>query len=197
MAYTQTIRTFIALPLSEEITRQLGEIQGVLSRRCPHRSVRWVDPTRIHLTLFFLGDIVPELRPQVEEALGVVARNVAPFTFEVTGLGAFPRMSRPRVLWVGIEEPSQRLALLHQAVNDAMEAVGFERETRPFSPHLTLGRLRRGASGRDVQQVGEIAQEAEVGYLGEVAVSQMIFFRSILKSTGAEYIPLKTFALGR
>ncbi len=197
MAQPQTIRTFIALPLSAEITRQLGEIQSVLSRRCPHQSVRWVDPQRIHLTLFFLGDIVPELRPQVEEALGVVARNVGPFTFEVAGLGAFPRMSRPRVLWVGIEEPTQRLALLHQAVNDAMEAVGFERETRPYSPHLTLGRVRRGASGRDVQQVGEIAQEIEVGYLGEVTVSEMIFFRSILKSTGAEYIPLKTFALGR
>ena len=196
MPQPKTIRTFIALPLSEEITRQLGEIQSVLSRRCPHRSVRWVDPERIHLTLFFLGDIVPELRPQVEEALGVVARNVAPFTFEVAGLGAFPRMSRPRVLWVGVEEPTQRMALLHQAVNDAMEAVGFERETRPFSPHLTLGRVRRRASRRDVQQVSEVAQETEVGRLGEAPVSEMIFFRSILKSTGAEYIPLKTFALG-
>ncbi|MFP4394117.1 MAG: RNA 2',3'-cyclic phosphodiesterase [Anaerolineales bacterium] len=196
MAQSQTIRTFIALPLSEEITRQLGEIQSVLSRRCPHRSVRWVEPERIHLTLFFLGDIVLALRPQVEEALGVVARNVAPFTFEAAGLGAFPRMSRPRVLWVGIEDPTRRLALLHQAVNDAMEAVGFERETRPFSPHLTLGRVRRGASRRDVQQVGEIVQETEVGRLGEAPVSEMIFFRSILKSTGAEYIILKTFALG-
>lgn len=192
----QTLRTFIALPLCAPVTAQLADVQRKLKRLCPERSVRWVDPTRIHLTLFFIGDIRPQLQPAVETALAVVSRNIPPFSFDVQGVGAFPNVNRPRVLWVGLKEDLGYLVLLHRAVNEAMQQVGFHPEERPFSPHLTLGRISRQASRDAAQAVGESLGKIKVGHLGLCPAQKMIFYRSDLKSTGAEYTPLATFDLG-
>ncbi len=192
---TETLRTFIALPLSESMINKLRKVQSMLRRQCPAQAVRWVNPENIHLTLFFLGDILPNRVQPIEEALDVVARYVQPITVSVQGIGAFPNVHRPRVIWLGVEEPTGKLALLHQAVNEAMTKVGFQPEKRRFSPHLTLGRLKRRAARRDVSAVGQTVEQAAVDILGEVRVDTMIFFRSFLKSSGAEYTPLKTFSL--
>ena len=193
MSQPETYRTFIALPLSPDITKKLANVQRMLQRRSPERAVSWVKPANIHVTLFFLGDILPTLQSPIETALTVVARNVRPFSFDVQNLGAFPNVNRPRVIWVGVDEPSGQLALLHRAVNEAMESVGFQPEKRRFSPHLTVGRIRRRASREDAQDVGKAVQQVEVGHLGQVPVEKMIFFRSALKSSGAEYTPLAAF----
>lgn len=195
MAQPETLRTFIAIPLSPQVVAKLGDVQRALRRTCPERAVSWVKPENIHLTLFFLGNILPERRPPIETALSVVARNVRPFTFSVQGAGAFPNLNRPRVIWVGMEEPSGQLALLHRAVNEAMASVGFQPENRPFSPHLTLGRIRRRASREDARAVGDTLRQVEVGHLGDVTVEELIFFRSVLKSSGAEYTPLAKFTI--
>jgi 2'-5' RNA ligase len=197
MAQPETYRTFIALPLSPDITQKLADIQRTLRRRCPERAVSWVKPDNVHVTLFFLGDILPARQPPVEKALSVVARNVRPFTFGVQYLGAFPNVNRPRVIWIGVEESTGQLRLLHRAVNEAMESVGFQPEKRRFSPHLTIGRIRRRASRDEARAVGAAIQQADVGYLGRVPVERMIFFRSVLKSSGAEYTPLAEFELAR
>ena len=146
MPQPETYRTFIALPLSPKITKKLADVQRALHRRSPERAVSWVKPANIHVTLFFLGDILPTRQKPIEKALSVVARNVRPFMFDVQNLGAFPNVDRPRVIWVGVDEPTGQLALLHSAVNEAMESVGFQPENRRFSPHLTVGRIRRRAS---------------------------------------------------
>ena len=193
MTQPETYRTFIALPLSSTIVEKLADVQRILRRGSPERAVIWVKPANVHLTLFFLGDILPSRQRPIETALSIVARNVRPFVVTVAGLGAFPNANRPRVIWVGLEEPTGQLALLHRAVNEAMESVGFQPEKRPFSPHLTLGRIRRRTSRDDARAVGETVQQAEVGHLGDVAVARIIFFRSVLKSSGAEYTPLAEF----
>jgi len=196
MAQPETLRTFIAIPLSSLVVAKLAEVQRALRRTCPEQAVSWVKPENIHLTLFFLGDILPERQAPVEAALNVVARNVRPFTFSVQDVGAFPNLNRPRVIWVGLEEPGGQLALLHRAVNEAMANAGFKLEDRRFSPHLTLGRIRRRASREDAQAVGDALRQTEAGYLGDVNVEELIFFRSVLKSSGAEYTPLARFAIG-
>ena len=196
MAQPETLRTFIAVPLSTTIAEKLSAIQRTLRRTSPEQSVTWVNPANIHLTLFFLGDILPHRQQPIEAALTVVARNVRPFTFNVQGLGAFPNANRPRVIWVGLDEPAGHLALLHHVVNEAMASIGFQPEDRHFSPHLTLGRIRQRASRDDAQAVGEAVRQTEVGLLGEVTAEEMIFFRSVLKSSGAEYTPLARFRLG-
>lgn len=196
MPRPETLRTFIALPLSETMIAQLTDVQRRLRRHCPERTISWVKPESVHLTLFFLGEILPERVPPIKQALSVVARYVQPFTFTVRGLGVFPNMNRPRVVWVGMQESTGKLALLHQAVNEAVENVGFQRETRKFSPHLTLGRIRRKATRDNAHTVGQIVAQTEVGKLGEIQAEEIILFRSVLKSTGAEYTPLQVFRFG-
>lgn len=195
MPQPETYRTFIALPLSLDITQKLADVQRMLRRRSPERAVSWGKPANVHVTLFFLGDILPSRRSPIEKALSIVARNVRPFTFDVQNLGAFPNVDRPRVIWVGVDEPTGQLARLHRAVKEAMENVGFQPEKRRFSAHLTVGRIRRRASREDAHVIGKAVQQADVGYLGQVHVERMIFFRSVLKSSGAEYTPLAKFEL--
>jgi RNA 2',3'-cyclic 3'-phosphodiesterase len=195
MSGARTLRTFVALPLSEEIHEQLAGVQRRLKRTDPGGSVRWVDPSSIHLTLHFLGDILPERVEPVRAALSVVARNVTPFEFQVGNLGAFPNTGRPRVVWVGVQDTSSWLRLLHDAVNEALANLGFTPDKRGFSPHLTLGRVRRNAERGDVRALGQTIAETEIGMLGTVQAREMVFFRSVLKPTGAEYTPLHTFRL--
>jgi 2'-5' RNA ligase len=196
MVPPETYRTFIALPLSSAVVEKLADVQRILRRRPSEGAVTWVRPANIHLTLFFLGDMLLDRQKPIETALSVVARNVRPVSFTVQGIGAFPNVNRPRVIWVGLNEPTGQLALLHRAVNEAMENIGFQPEDRRFSPHLTLGRIRRRALREDVEDVGAAVRQANVGHLGDVQAEEMIFFRSVLKSSGAEYTPLATFRLG-
>ncbi len=191
-----TLRTFIAIPLSEEIHGKLAGVQRLLKRTGPEGTVRWVDPSSIHLTLHFLGDILPERVEPVRAALSVVARHASPFEFGVGELGAFPNTSRPRVVWVGVQDASSWLSLLHDAVNEAMANLGFTPEERRFSPHLTLGRVRRNADSRDVRALGNTVAQTDIGTLGTVHAREIIFFQSVLKPSGAEYTALHTFGLG-
>lgn len=193
----EMLRTFVALPLSDETTRQLALVQRTLKRDCPASAVTWVVPTSIHLTLFFLGEILPELVAPSQEALSVVARHMAPFAFDVGQLGAFPSVNRPSAIWVGVQEPTGKLALLHQTVNEALAKVGFQPEERKFSPHLTLGRVRRKAAREEAAAVGRVIAATAVGHLATTPAAEIIFFRSQLKSTGAEYTPLATFSFTR
>lgn len=195
MAQPETWRAFIAVPLPPAITQQLADVQRRLKRGSPEQAVTWVKPENIHLTLFFLGDILPERQAPIEAALSVVARHARSFTISVQGAGAFPNLNHPRVIWIGLEEPTGHLALLHSAVNEAMANVGFQPEDRRFSPHLTLGRIRQRASREDAQAVGEAIRRAEVGHLGDALVEELIFFRSVLKSSGAEYTPLARYKI--
>jgi len=193
----ETLRAFIAVPLSKAVTQELDELQRKLMRACPARTVRWVPAEKIHLTMHFFGDILPERIDPIKEALTVVARNVPSFSFTASQLGAFPNTDRPRVVWVGISDTASRLALLHEAVNESLERLGFQRETRRFSPHLTLGRIRRRAGQEDVRSVGKTLSTIKVGTLGIVPVETLILFRSVLRPSGAEYMPLATFKLGK
>ncbi len=192
----ETLRTFIAVPLSKAVTQELDKLQRRLMRAFPAHAVRWVPAENIHLTIHFLGDILPQRIEPIKEALTVVARNVPPFSFTAGQLGAFPNTSRPRVVWVGISDTASWLALLHEAVNESMEHLGYIREARRFSPHLTLGRIRRRAGQEDVRNVGKTLSATQIGTLGIVTVETLILFQSVLRPSGAEYTPMATFKLG-
>ncbi len=197
MPEPRTLRTFIAVPLSLAVTQELASLEQSLKRTCPRGIVRWIPPENIHLTLHFLGDILPSRVEPVESALQVVARNVPTFSFEAGKLGAFPNTKRPRVIWVGIRDSSSWLTLLHEAISEALERLGFEREERRFSPHLTLGRVQRRIGYEEVSRIGETLAAQHVGNLGTVPVDKMIFFQSVLRPSGAEYTPLAEFPLAK
>ena len=191
----ETIRAFIAIPLPDPLLAELERVQRRLEREVPPRSVRWVRPEGIHLTLKFLGDTSTERIPEIQAALGAVGRNVPPFDFAVAELGCFPNPRRPRVVWVGIQEPTGRLAGLQDAVEEVVAPFGYPPEGRGFTPHLTLGRVQRRVDRRDLPRIGEVVTALEVGTLGEVSVDRFALIRSILKPTGAEYTALAEFAL--
>jgi len=195
MSNVETIRAFVALPLSEEMHQQLDRVQRRLQRDISHRAVKWVSPEKIHLTLFFLGDIFASRVDAIKEALAVVARNVPPIQADIQELGVFPNPSRARVLWVGMHDPEEHLALLALAVNEALEQLGYEPDRRPFKPHLTLGRVRRKASRSEARRIGELMTRMEIGALGRETLGELVLFRSDLKPTGAVYTRLGTFKL--
>jgi 2'-5' RNA ligase len=192
----ETIRAFIAVPLPDDLLAQFAALQRRLERQVPPRSVRWVRPEGIHLTLKFLGDTPSDKLPGIQAGLAAVARNAPACTFTVGGLGCFPNPHRPRVVWVGVQEPTGRLALLQDAVEEVVAPFGYPPEGRGFTPHLTLGRIQRRASRDDAARVGEVVVASDVGILGEVAAERFALIRSVLKPTGAEYTTLADFGLG-
>ncbi len=189
------IRAFIAIPLPHPLLERLEQLQRQLQKQMSPGTVRWVRPEGIHLTLKFLGDTSTEKIAQIKAALLLTARGKPTFTFTVGDLGCFPNPRSPRVVWVGTQEPSGRLATLQDAVEATVAPFGYPPEGRGFTPHLTLGRVQQGASRSDVARIGEAVTTTKVGTLGEVTVDRFALIRSVLQPGGAVYTTLAEFRL--
>jgi 2'-5' RNA ligase len=192
----QTLRTFIAIELDEELRHNLRQLQDRLRGQVAPRCVRWVRPEGVHLTLKFLGDTPLDKIDAVHAALAQAAAQVEPFTFDVSGLGCFPNTRRPRVVWVGIQEPTGRLARLRDLIEHCVAPVGFPTERRSFHPHLTLGRVQRHASKSEVREIGEVVATCITGAVDEVAVASVAHIKSDLQPSGAVYTTLFDASLG-
>ena len=184
-----TRRTFVAIELPEPVRRQLARFVGVLQRQWPAGSVKWTRPEGMHLTLRFLGDTGPDQVTGLAEGLGRIARPQPPFDLTLGQLGTFPNAGRPRVVWVGVEDPQGTLGPLQRAVEEVVRSVGLERERQTFAPHLTLGRVKPQAP-----VPAQWGAEAPVAGFTAVALSLM---ESHLKATGAEYVRIHEARLGR
>ncbi len=184
------LRTFIAVELDRELLGSLVALQDRLREHVAPRSIRWVRPEGIHLTLKFLGETRPDQVEAVKVALDRAASEVRPFAFTVGGMGCFPNTRRPRVIWVGLYEPSGTLSRLRDAVESHVAPLGFPTEKRPFRPHLTLGRVQRYASKSEVREVGEVIAAGETGTLDEMRVGQVSYIKSDLRPGGAVYTTL-------
>ena len=185
----QTLRTFIAVELDQELKATLAGIQARLRGAVPPRAVRWVQPEGIHLTLKFLDTPLDKVE-RIKAALAQAAAQIPAFAVTVGGVGCFPDARRPRVVWVGVQEPSGSLARLWRAVESNVAPLGFPTEKRPLSPHLTLGRVQRYASSAEVRDIGQAvaALSAEMtGAQDEMAVSSVAYIKSDLRPTGAVY----------
>jgi len=178
------IRSFVALELSDEVRERLTELLKRL--RQTNAAVKWVEPENLHLTLKFLGEVQEEQIEAVVEALKIVAQVTEPFPFTVRGVGGFPDLRRPRVLWVGVE-PTPPLMRLQQIVEQAMEQLGFPPEERDFHPHITLGRVKAVAG---LEKVRAILSEYIGVTFGSVPVKHMTLFRSDLSREGPTYTPI-------
>lgn len=185
------IRSFIALDLPAEIREALGKLQ--LRLKEAKAPVNWVKPDRIHLTLKFLGDVQEDVLPEIMGALEKVASQTEPFSLRPEGCGAFPSMMRMRVVWVGLIGEQGALADLRQKTEDAVAALGFPREDRPFKPHLTLGRVRDARHIKELQQ-GLLNSRAFVAEAFDV--TEVVLYKSDLRSEGAHYTPLCRARLG-
>ena len=193
----ETLRTFIAIELDTALKAALRHAQEGLSGQIAARSVRWVHVEGIHLTLKFLGDTPVANVEGVKAALAQAADEVGPFRLAAKGLGCFPNMRQPRVVWVGVEEPLGALSRLQKAVEAHVGPLGFPAEQRAFSPHLTLGRVQQYASHSEARMIGDAVAGSAVETLGEMQATAVSYIKSDLGPGGAVYARLFEARLGR
>ncbi len=186
------MRSFLAVEVPTSIRQGLATLQARL--RESGADVKWVRPESVHLTLKFLGEIEVGAVADIREALDEVIQRHEPFLVRVRGVGCFPRMNQPRVVWVGLSGDGGRLISLQREVESAMEPLGLSREERGFRPHLTLGRVRSPKGRERLAWLVQALQEEEVG---EFQVRSVVQFQSELHPSGARYTPLWEAVLGQ
>jgi RNA 2',3'-cyclic 3'-phosphodiesterase len=187
------IRAFVALRLSAEVERVVADFVDALRPAGNSRgAVRWVRRANLHLTLRFLGDRVEaETLERLDRALIRIAATTANFTVGVRGTGAFPNLTRPRVVWAGLE--STELIALASGIERAAIESGLAPERRAYSPHLTIGRVRDLGGFSDIRPAIEAAAERA---FGDSAAQSVILYRSTLAVGSASYAELARYPFG-
>lgn len=180
------MRLFVAVDLPATVKDELGR---VIERARPSMpDAKWVPRDNLHLTLSFLGEVAEERVDGIVEALRGAAGSLRPFTASLAGSGAFPTKRRARVLWIGLESDQDQLPALANAVAGALEPLGFPREARAWTAHLTLARLRTPG---DVSGVLPIPVEPNT-----IDVTAVTLFRSRLARPAPRYEPVARVPLG-
>ena len=192
----ERVRSFIAVELPEELKEELIDLNRRLQSG-DHTGVRWVDPRGIHLTLKFLGDVAIDRLDNVIAALQEATCEIPPFQLEVGGLGVFPNPRRVRVAWVGISGETDKLQQLQQRVESSLARIGFPAESRKFTPHLTLARVRDQVSPDVRQNFGHLIINTDFKASHNIMVNTVFLMKSQLTRQGAIYSRLNSVGLGR
>jgi 2'-5' RNA ligase len=180
------IRAFIAAELSSDVKTKLDELQDEL-RKSKLPGIKWVNPSGIHLTLKFLGNIDVKDVEKITQAIEEGCKGSGIFNLEISGLGVFPNFKRPRVIWLGVGGQVDILLKLQKQIDDNLEKLGFPREKRPFSPHITLGRVRDSVSSYETEQCSRIIANKKYEEKHSLSVDSIRLMRSQLLPAGAVY----------
>jgi 2'-5' RNA ligase len=184
------MRTFVAIDLKPEVKNSLIKFIQKLDSHNPN--IRWVKDQGMHLTLKFIGEIEENEAKKIRSVLMELNLKRKRFPLKLIGTGTFPPRSRhPRIVWVGIEE-NQQLMSMQNEVESLLEKLSISREKRRFFPHLTLGRIK---ANHNIEPVLEELINYKNNEFGSQEVEEIIFFRSFLKPTGAEYTALSKIQL--
>lgn len=184
------MRLFVAIELDGRVRSALAEAQRALKPESD--GVRWVDPQQAHMTVKFLGEVSDDRVEEAAEAMTEAAAATASFDLEVAGCGCFPPRGPVRIVWAGVTEASGTLVRCAGRIEERFAEMGFPKEQRPYSPHITLGRVRQDRSA------GRLRAAVEVQRLGPVAqsVSSLTLMSSTLSPKGALYTPVAKSTLG-
>jgi len=175
---------------------KIGRIIAYFKTQLPESHLKWVTTEQMHLTIKFIGEVpdqqLPEIKSVITNAIGIQPA----FTMGIEGLGMYPHIEKPRIIWLGItgKEP---LIGLHKILDQALTKVGIRQERRIFSPHLTLARVRRHADQRTVKEIGKTLSKFKVDSLGTVNVEQIRLYQSKLTPQGPIYTSLLTVPLNK
>jgi len=180
------VRSFIAIELPEEVKAGLTRLQNQL-KAAKHSSVKWVNPNSIHLTLKFLGDVPVNKINSITRALETATSEIPPFQLEIKDLGVFPNLNKVRVVWVGMSGDITRLGQLQRRIESNLATLDFAPETRAFTPHLTLARLREQASPDERQNFGHLIGNTKFDLVYKFRVDSVSLIRSQLTREGAIY----------
>ena len=185
------LRSFLAIELPGTILKKIGEVQEDL--KSSYADVRWVSSERIHLTLKFFGNInESRIEPLVKSIEGQIWPT-APFPLRVKGIGVFPHLKNPRVIWIGLLDEKEVLISFQKRIEAELEKIEFEPEDRPFQSHLTLGRVKSSRGRNELVERMERYREEE---FGDFRAEKVILFKSDLRPTGPIYTPLREIRLG-
>ena len=180
-----TIRTFIAIELPEKIIYTIGKVQEKI--KSYGFKIRWVSPENIHLTLKFLGNIKKADMEKVAKAISESVTGYHSISLSVKGIGVFPGIKRPRVLWLGISKQLDLLIELQKTLDETLETMGFPKEKRPFKGHLTLGRIKDKI---DPKRLHDVLKEFTKFESEHFFADRIILYESELKPKGAVYTKL-------
>lgn len=192
-----SIRAFIAISLPDPVRQRLDEIEKHIQHAAgdtARRAVRWVPAQNIHLTLKFLGEVDTASIPTLSKLLAAETARHASFPLIIENTGAFPNLRRPRIIWAGVRE-STPLARLQKSVDVSTRALGYPSEDRPFSAHLTLGRVSPQAGNAEIMALVHALESTSVGEIAAFPVELVHLFRSDLRPGGPIYTAVDHFPL--
>lgn len=188
----ETLRTFIAFPLPAAVRDHIRTLQDRV--RAEGFRMRWVKPDNIHLTLKFLGNVAPADIDGIAGAMAEAVRSAPVIRLGAKGLGVFPGIKRPRVLWVGLQGETRSLIEIQKRLDDRLGRVGIAPETRPFKAHLTIARAKGILNSKALAEVMAALGDTESA---PFTAEEMVLYQSELKPDGAVYTRLKSVSLGR
>ncbi len=176
------IRTFIAVPLSDSIRGESVALQDELARA--GNEVKWTEEKNLHVTLIFLGEVQAEEVPAVCRIATEAVQGVGPFRMSVEGLGCFPNPRRPRIIWIGVGEGTQEIVRIHDALEPPLMDLGYRREDRKYTPHITLGRVK---SDRPTDRLAKLLAQHAGWKGGETVAREIHVMGSELTRDGPVY----------
>ncbi|MFA6078363.1 MAG: RNA 2',3'-cyclic phosphodiesterase [Candidatus Omnitrophota bacterium] len=188
------MRLFIAIELSDEIKEGLSMVQSHL--KYSGADVKWVETDNIHLTLKFLGEADEDKVKRITSALDAIGSATHPFDISVKEIGAFPRIEHPRVVWAGLDKGAEESKLLAGTIDEKMSEIGFQKEERAFSPHMTIGRVK-DAKNKDALKEKVLSLDPAMLDLKPQLISSVILFRSTLTPKGSIYTKIHETRLGQ
>ena len=183
----ERIRCFVAIEIPETIQTLLTSAQEELRKYI--RGASWVKRGNIHLTLKFLGDVAPNQISVIKNVIEQVTDTRSPFSMELGGIGAFPNLSRPRIIWAGVKTGADEVAAIAREIDVGLGRHGYERDKKSFRPHLTLARLKRRVN---LKPLVDVFQHYDTINGARMIVKQIRLVQSNLRRSGAVYTPLET-----
>jgi 2'-5' RNA ligase len=192
----QTLRTFIAVDFPIEIKEKIIEITAYFQSKLPPAQIKWVEPDHMHLTLKFMGETPHDKLVQIKQSIHQVISVFPSFEIEIKALGMYPNNQRHRVIWLGINAENH-LILLHNQLDQALKGEGIKSDRRPFSPHLTIGRVRRNADQESIIQIGKILSQFKIASLGSIKIDEILYYQSVLTPQGPIYTILQSTSLNQ
>ncbi len=183
-----SLRLFIAIEIPLEIRTQITAVISEL--KSVPADVRWERPEKLHITLKFLGDVQEEVLPEIVLLLRGVAEKRSQLSIRYSGVGCFPNKREPRIIWVGAEDVAGKLQPLVDSIETEMASIGFEKETKGFHPHVTIGRMKNGKDTSSLLR----KMESVIFESQPAVVSAMSLVRSKLKASGSIYSQVKSFS---
>ena len=190
------MRTFIAIDFPPEIIEKIEQVIDYFKTQTPESALKWVAPEKLHLTIKFIGEISGEILPQAKSLISDALKNQQAFFISIQGLGMFPDVKNPRVIWLGIAG-GDPLVMIHESLDQRLKEIQIKPEPRGYSPHLTIARVLRQTDQKTARLIGDTLSKFTVDSLGTIRVNEIRLYQSDLTPRGPNYTPLLTVPLNK